>query len=141
MNKEHNLDIYIFVPIRNKWRNSVKNCEAYSTFSSIGSDHRIITATIRLRLRVNTKQNKRVNYDWATLKYPKLSNEYSKHINLIYDQLITTSIDNNITAIYDHFIRANEDAAKKLIPKKRKTRDKMISQDNKICKLTIHTPN
>ena len=63
MNKEHNLDIYIFVPIRNKWRNSVKNCEAYSTFSSIGSDQRIITATIRLSLRANTQQNKRINYD------------------------------------------------------------------------------
>ena len=34
-------------------------------------------------------------------------------------------------------MRAGEDVAKKLIAKKRKTRDKTISQDNKICKLRI----
>ena len=78
-----------YIVIRNKWRNSVKNCEAYITFSSIGSDHRIITATIqqtiRLSLRGNTKPNKNVNYDWNKLKDWKviLSNEYSKHVHLI----------------------------------------------------------
>ena len=71
-----------FILIRNKWINSVKNCEAYSNFSSCDVDHRIITATLRLSLRANTKQNKRVNYDWATLKY-------MKYINRIHDQLIT----------------------------------------------------
>ena len=37
-----------FILIRNKWKNSVKNCEAYSNFSSIGLDHRIITSIISL---------------------------------------------------------------------------------------------
>ena len=27
-----------FILIRNKWKNSVQNCEAYSNFSSIGSE-------------------------------------------------------------------------------------------------------
>ena len=109
-----------YILIRYKQRNSAAyiTCEAYSTFSCIGSDHRIITATIRLSLIANTKQNKRINYDWSTLKDPKLRNEYSNHVNRIYDQLITTSIDNNITASYNHFIGANEDADKQLILKK-----------------------
>ena len=29
--------------IRKKWRNSMRNCQANSSFSSIGSDHRIVS--------------------------------------------------------------------------------------------------
>ena len=35
-----------FILIRNKWKNSVKNCEVYSNYSSIRSDHRIVRVTI-----------------------------------------------------------------------------------------------
>ena len=38
-----------------KWRNSVKNAEAYSTFASVGSDHRIVSARIKLSLRKSGK--------------------------------------------------------------------------------------
>ena len=37
---------YIF--FRKKWRNSIKDSRSYSSFSSIGSDHRIVSATIKL---------------------------------------------------------------------------------------------
>ena len=37
-----------YIMINRKWINSVTNVEAYSTFSSIGSDHRILTARIKL---------------------------------------------------------------------------------------------
>ena len=36
------LDYIIF---RKKWRNSVKDSRAYSSFNSVGSDHRIVSAT------------------------------------------------------------------------------------------------
>ena len=42
---------YLF--INRKWKNSVMNCEAYSTFEGVSSDHRIVTAKIRLSLRKN----------------------------------------------------------------------------------------
>ena len=45
-----NID-YIF--INNKWNNSALNCEAYSSFESVFSDRRIVTAKIRLNLRRN----------------------------------------------------------------------------------------
>ena len=38
---------YVF--INKKWKNSVLNCEAYSSFRGVSSDHRIVTAKIRLR--------------------------------------------------------------------------------------------
>ena len=42
---------YLF--INRKWENSAMNCEAYSTFEGVSSDHRIVTAKIRLSLRKN----------------------------------------------------------------------------------------
>ena len=40
---------YLF--INRKWKNSAMNCEAYSTFEGVSSDHQIVTAKIRLSLR------------------------------------------------------------------------------------------
>ena len=44
------------------------NCEAYSTFEGVSSDHRIVTAKIRLSLRKNTTRTATTkHYDWALL--------------------------------------------------------------------------
>ena len=40
---------YVF--INKKWKNSAINCEAYSSFEGVSSDHRIVTAKIRLSQR------------------------------------------------------------------------------------------
>ena len=42
-----------YILIRKKWINSNTNVEVYSSFSSTGSDHRIVSSKIRLRLRSN----------------------------------------------------------------------------------------
>ena len=42
-----------YILINRRWKNSVKNCEAYSSFSSIGTDHRVVTATPKLSLRTS----------------------------------------------------------------------------------------
>ena len=39
---------YLF--INKKWMNSILNCEAYCSFEGISTDHRIISAKIRLNL-------------------------------------------------------------------------------------------
>ena len=44
-----------YIIIRKKWTNSLLNAEPYNSFSSIGSDHRIMSARIRLSLRANGK--------------------------------------------------------------------------------------
>ena len=40
-----------YVPMNKKWKNSAMNCEAYSSFEGVSSDHRIVTAKIRLSLQ------------------------------------------------------------------------------------------
>ena len=57
-----------FILINNKWKNSALNCEAYNTFCTVGSDHRIVTAKIRLSLRQSKPSSKqRCRYNWNTL--------------------------------------------------------------------------
>ena len=35
-----------YILVNTKWKNSALNCEAYNTFSTVGSDHRIVTAKL-----------------------------------------------------------------------------------------------
>ena len=57
---------YVF--INRKWRNSAMNCEAYSFFEGVSSDHRIVTAKLQLSLRKNaTRTATTKHYDWALL--------------------------------------------------------------------------
>ena len=40
-----------YILIKNKWKNSALNCEAYNRFGMVGSDHRCVTAKMQLSLR------------------------------------------------------------------------------------------
>ena len=44
-----------YILMRKKWRNSIINVEAYIIFSSIGSDHRIVSSKVRLSLQANRR--------------------------------------------------------------------------------------
>ena len=65
----NNSKAYIdYVFINKKWKNSAMNCEAYSSFEGVSSDHRIVTAKLRLSLRKNaTRTVTTKHYDWALL--------------------------------------------------------------------------
>ena len=52
-----------YILICKKWRNSLMNVEAYNSFCTVGSDHRVVCAKIRLSLRT-AKHAKKVRYDW-----------------------------------------------------------------------------
>ena len=54
--------------INKKWKNSTMNCEAYTSFEGVSSDHRIVTAKMRLGLRKNaTRTATTKHYDWILL--------------------------------------------------------------------------
>ncbi|XP_072016984.1 uncharacterized protein [Amphiura filiformis] len=103
-----------YVLIRKKWKNCVINTQAYNSFASTGSDHRIVTANIRLSLRANNKSpSKRVKYDWAKLATdPELQDRYTLEIKNRYSVL---SDDNcaDQTQKYNYLIQANKEAAEK----------------------------
>ena len=52
---------YIF--INKKWKNSAMNCEAYSSFEGVSSDHRIVTAKLRISLRKNATRTATTKHD------------------------------------------------------------------------------
>ena len=60
---------YLF--INRKWKNSAMNCKAYSTFKGVSSDHRIVTAKIRLSLRKTPHEQRQL----VTLTGPYLTTE------------------------------------------------------------------
>ena len=66
-----------YVLINNKWKNSALNCEAYSSFEGVSTDHRIVTAKIRLSLRKNAKRTATTkHYDWALLNNKDIRDKY-----------------------------------------------------------------
>ncbi|CAH1244346.1 Hypp7272 [Branchiostoma lanceolatum] len=56
------------VLIRRKWRNSMLNVEAYNSFASVGSDHRIVSARARLSLRKKKAEPRKKQYDWELFR-------------------------------------------------------------------------
>ena len=67
---------YVF--INRKWKNSAMNCEAYSSSEGVSSDHRIVTAKLRLSLRKNaTRTATTKHYDWALLNNRDIRDKYA----------------------------------------------------------------
>ena len=66
---------YIF--INKKWKTSAMNCEAYSSFEGVYSDHRIVTAKIRLsRWKNATRTVTTKHYYWALLNNRDIRDKY-----------------------------------------------------------------
>ena len=67
-----------YILINKKWKNLIKNVEAYSSFASIGSDHRVNSAQLKLSLRkVKTPAQKKL-YNWSALSNnEKLQHQYT----------------------------------------------------------------
>ena len=55
-----------YILFRKKWKNSIKDSRSYSSFSSVSSDHRIVSSKIRLSLRSTkpAKPNPFKRIDW-----------------------------------------------------------------------------
>ena len=72
-----------YVIFRKKWRYSVKDSRAYSSFSSVGSDQKIVSATVKLSLR-SSKEAKPHPMKTVDLKEvssnPVISKEFSVQV-------------------------------------------------------------
>ena len=105
-----------YILVRRKWRNSVINCEAYSSFANVGSDHRVVSAKIRLSLKANCNSPpKRVIYNWKEFASSSTMQErYSIEVRNRFNTLA----DDNQTATerYEHFIVANQEVTQELVP-------------------------
>ena len=129
-----------FIMVRKKWQNSIKDCRAYSSFSSVGSDHRIVSASVKLSLIVLKKAtaDPMKSIDWKTVRNDKnLSTQYTvnvfnrlQELNQSYTEVPLDST--NIDVIYENLMKANEEVALSTLPKKHKSHRKPASLDSKV---------
>ena len=112
---------YVF--INKKWKNSAMNCEAYSSFEDVSSDHRIVTAKIRLSLRKNpTRTVTTKYYDWALLNNRDIRDKYALELKNWFDTLQEKTEKGTPNDEYENFVNAHLVAAAKCISTKPRTR-------------------
>ena len=107
-----------YILINSKWKNSALNCEAYNSFNTVGSDHRIVSARIRLSLRQNKKKNKvKIKYDWnRLLSDDDTKNRYTVEVQNQFQVLQNLNDDQDVNKTYNNIIHAHEKAAEAHIP-------------------------
>ena len=117
---KHQLD---YIVVNRKWKNSQMNCEAYSTFSSVGSDHMMVSLHIRLSLRApKSNPTKKPKYDWQTLKLStKLQDQHTIEVINTFQTL--QNEDESPTDRYVKFTEADNVAVTKLLPVKQLSND------------------
>ena len=123
-----------YILINNKWKNSVLNCEAYSTFCTVGSDHRIVTAKIRLSLRQSKISSKRkVKYNWNKLLTDNnIKNRYTVEVRNRYQALQDLDGNKDANQVYTNIMSAHEEAAKCSIPVKVRLKQRVPWEDENI---------
>ena len=117
-----------YILFRKKWRNSINNAQAYSSFSSIGSDHRIVSAKATLSLRAPRKvsNDPMKLIDWAMVTSDNdLASKYSIDVYNRYTELALP--DDNASAQYSKMITANNEIALSPLPKKTKSKPMQFS--------------
>ena len=84
-----------YIIVNNKWINSAKNCEAYNTFECVYSDHRIVTATLKLSLKVkHTVKSRTVYRDIKSINFEnRIPNINSLNVYLKLNLNILTPIN------------------------------------------------
>ena len=108
---------YVF--INRKWKNSAMNCEAYSSFESVSSDHRIVTAKVQLSLRKNaTRTPTTKHYDRALLNNRDIRDKYALELRNRFETLQEKTEKGTTNDEYENFVEAHLEAASKCIPTK-----------------------
>ena len=112
---------YVF--INKKWKNSAMNCEAYSSFEGVSSNHRIVTAKIRLSLRKNaTRTATTKHYDWALLNNRDIRDKYVLELRNRFETLQEKTENGTPNDEYWNFINVQLEAAANCIPTKPRTK-------------------
>ena len=104
-----------YILVNSKWKNSIHNSEAYSSFASVGSDHRVVTARVQLSLRATKSPATKKRYDWKLLRYDtRLQSDFKLELRNKFDELYSENA--TITVQYEALVKANEFAASKTLP-------------------------
>ncbi|XP_066923743.1 uncharacterized protein [Clytia hemisphaerica] len=81
-----------FVLYRKRWQNSIHDCQAFSSSNPIGSDHRIVTARVKLSVRRPSPSTSKKLF-WQSLTF---------------DKTLSKRIDNEIVSQFTHLPNINQ---------------------------------
>ena len=99
------------------------NCEAYSSFEGVSSDHWIVTAKIRLSLRKNaTRTATAKHYYWALLNNRDIRDKYLLEVSKRFETLQEKTKKGTPNDEYENFVNTHIEAAAKCIPTKPRTK-------------------
>ena len=105
------------------------NCEAYSSFEGVSSDHRIVTAKVRLSLRKNaTRTETTKHYDWALLKNRDIRDKYALELRNRFETLQEKTEKGTPNDEYENFVEEHLEAASKCIPTKPRTKYRVLCE-------------
>ena len=118
--------------------NSAVNCEAYSSFEGVSSDHRIVTVKIRLSLRKNdTRTATTKHYDWDLLNNRDIRDKYVVELRNRFETLQEKTEKGTPNDEYENFVNAQIEAAAKCIPTKPRTKYRVtwetLAGERKTC--------
>ena len=135
-----------YICIRKKWRNTLKNTEAYESFKSMGSDHRVVICKLKLSLRKSKTPPRQIRYDYSTLKSDgELQIKFAVEVSNRYSCLSGKDEDvqdikeeeesgSSATETYNKFVAAVQEASKLLLPKKQRRKQTCASEDPRVVK-------
>ena len=99
------------------------NCVAYFSFEGVSSDHRIVTAKVRLSLRKNaTRTATTKHYDRAQLNNRDIRDKYALELKNRFETLQEKTEKGTPNDEYESFVEAHLEAASKCIPTKPRTK-------------------
>ena len=108
--------------------------QAYNSFASVGSDHGVVSAKVRLSLRApKQKLEGKVKYVWTALEGDmELQDRYAVEVKNRFQMLDEKE---DATARYERCVKAHEEAAQKVltpVPKRKKS--KLYSDVSRVAK-------
>ena len=103
------------------------NCKAYSSFEGVSSDHRIVTAKIRLNLQKNATRTATIKlYDWAFLNNRDIRDKYVLELRNRFDAQQKKIEKGTPNDEYENFVNAHLEKAAKYIPTKPKNKFRIL---------------
>ena len=103
------------------------NCEAYSSFEGVFSDHRIVTAKIQLSLRKSaTRTATTKHHNWALFNNKDIRDKYVLELRNWFETLQEKIEKCTPNDEYENFVNALLEAAANFIPTKIRTKYRVL---------------
>ena len=90
------------------------NWEVYSSFKGVSSNHRIVTAKMRLSLRKTPQNSDHQHYDWPLLNNRDFQDKYVLELRNRFETLQEKTEKGPPNDEYENFVNAHLEAAPKV---------------------------